>query len=162
MMNELCLIPIEHLQEGKSVPISENFDPKFLELNDEDLSFSNPIEVNGKAYLAEDMLIIQLDMKGGASLPCSICNKKVAVPFFMKNVYITKPLTDISAGKFSYKEELREAILLEIPAYIECNDGTCPERTTIERYLKQSSDTQKKEDDVYYPFKGLEEQLKKK
>lgn len=87
MMNELCLIPIEHLQEGKSVAISENFDPKFLEINDEDLSFSNPIEVNGKAYLAEDMLIIQLDMKGGASLPCSICNKKVAVPFFMKRLY---------------------------------------------------------------------------
>lgn len=161
-MADLCVIPIEHVKEGKSVALDHVYDSASLDLGDKDLTFDPDITVKGNAYLAEDHLVLQLNISGAASLPCLVCNKPVKVPFNHKNLYITKPLTDIHAGRFDFKEELREAILLEFPSFAECEDGNCPERKTIECYLKHPSPSEtKKKDDQYFPFHSLEDHLKK-
>ena len=156
----LCL---EQLREGKTLPIELSLDPHELEIGDEELTFISKIIVDGGAYLAEDHLVIQLDLQGQSQLPCSICNQPVKNSFNLKNVYITKPLLEIKGGRFSFKEDLREAILLETPSFVECNDGHCPERESIQPYLKTtSSSSEVKKDNTYYPFGNLEDQLKKK
>lgn len=162
-MSECCNLLIEHLREGKSCVIDEALDPKGLSLGDSELSFSNPIYIKGTSYLAEDHLVIQLDIKGIAHLPCSVCNKPVNISLVLKNIYITKPLSEISSGKLDFTEDLREVILLEVPAFAECNEGKCPERAHIEKYLKQPAiKTTHQTEEMYYPFGGLDEQLKKK
>jgi uncharacterized metal-binding protein YceD (DUF177 family) len=162
-MSDCCILLIEHLKEGKSSPIEEDFNPKALALGDSELSFESPIHVEGSGYLAEDHIVIQLDITGSAYLPCSVCNKPVNIPVILNNAYITKPLSDLSGGKLDFTEDLRETILLEIPSFVECHEGQCPERTHIEKYLKQPAITpNQQEEDVYYPFNGLDEQLKKK
>jgi uncharacterized metal-binding protein YceD (DUF177 family) len=161
-MADCCTIPIEHLKEGKSVALEQNFDPAFLELGDKDLSFESVITMKGNAYLAEDHLVLQLHIAGVALLPCIVCNKMVKIPFNHKNLYITKPLTDLHAGRFDFKDDLREAILLELPLFAECEEGNCPDRTHIECYLKHPSQSEtKKKEDQYFPFHSLEDHLKK-
>lgn len=162
-MSDRCLLLIEHLKEGKSSSFEENFDPKTLSLDDKELSFKPPIHVKGVGYLAEDHIVIHVDVEGSAYLPCSVCNKPVNIPVILKNAYITKPLSDLSGGKLDFTEDLRETILLEVPSFAECNEGNCPDRAYIEKYLKHTAitPTQQKED-VYYPFNGIDEQLKKK
>ena len=161
-MSDCCILLIEHLREGKSSPFEENFDPKALTLEDGELSFKAPIHVKGIGYIAEDHIVIQLDIKGSAYLPCSVCNKPVNIPVILKNAYITKPLSDLSGGKLYFTEDLRELILLEVPSFAECNKGKCPDRAHIEKYLKQPAITpNQQKEDIYFPFNGLDEQLKK-
>jgi uncharacterized metal-binding protein YceD (DUF177 family) len=160
-MSDCCILLIEHLKEGKSSIFEENLDPKLLSLDDEELSFKAPIHIKGSGYLAEDHIVIQLDVEGSAYLPCSVCNKPVNISVILKNAYITKPLSDLSGGKLNFTEDLRETILLEVPSFAECNEGKCPDRAYIEKYLKQPAITpNQKEEDVYYPFNGLDKQLK--
>ncbi|MBM3191553.1 MAG: hypothetical protein FJZ63_02710 [Chlamydiae bacterium] len=160
-MLKQCTIFIDSLRDGRSLPIQEVFQPQDLDLKGLDQNFSMPIEVKGSTYLAEDHLVIQIDIVSSVQLPCSICNGPVTLPIALKNVYITKPLDEVSSGKVSFAEDLREALLLEAPAFTECNDGNCPERALINNYLKQSSpQTTKSNDNVYYPFDHLGEQLK--
>lgn len=161
-MADLCVIPIEHVREGKSVSLDHVFDPATLELGDADLAFTSSITLRGNAYLAEDHLVIQVNISGAASLPCCVCNTPVTIPFNHKNLYITKPLTDLHAGRFDFKDDLREAILLELPSFAECHGGKCPERTQIECYLKHPSMSEtKQKEDQYFPFHSLEDHLKK-
>jgi uncharacterized metal-binding protein YceD (DUF177 family) len=163
-MTDCCVLLLEHLREGKSTSIHETFDPLTLELNDSELSFDHPILVKGSGYLAEDLVVLQLDITGSCYLPCAVCNKPVKIPLVLKNTYITKPVSECSSGKVYFMQDLREAILLEVPSFRECNEGHCPERPHLTQYLKQNTlKTPRQEDsDLYYPFDGLEEQLKKK
>lgn len=163
-MKDCCTVLIEHLREGKSTPIDESFAPTTLELNDEELSFIDPVSIKGSGYLAEDLLVIQIDITGACYLPCAVCNKPVKIPLVLKNTYITKPLSECSSGKAYFMQDLREAILLEVPSFTECNEGKCPERTHMKEYLKQPAPKtpRQEESDLYYPFDDLEEQLKKK
>jgi uncharacterized metal-binding protein YceD (DUF177 family) len=161
-MADLCVIPIEHVKEGKSVALDHIYDPVSLDLGDKDLTFDSAITLKGTAYLAEDHLVLQLNISGAAFLPCLVCNKPVKIPFNHKNLYITKPLTDVHAGRFDFKDELREAILLEFPSFAECEEGSCPERTSIECYLKHPSPSEtSKKDEKYFPFHALEDHMKK-
>jgi uncharacterized metal-binding protein YceD (DUF177 family) len=162
-MLDHCNLLVEHLKEGKSSAIDAALDPNLLQLNSGDLSFSNPIRIQGVSYLAEDHLVIQLDVQSTAYLPCSVCNKSVSISVVLKNVYITKPLSELSSGKLNFAEDLREVVLLEVPSFAECNEGKCPERVYIEKYLKQSAVKMANEtEEMYYPFDGLDEQMKKK
>lgn len=163
-MASYCIVLVEHLKDGKSTPIDEVFEPTTLELADDELSFESPIHVQGSGYLAEDLVVIQLDIEGSCYLPCAVCNKPVKIPFVLENTYITKPLSECSGGKVCFLQDLREAILLEIPSFTECEGGQCPERSHMAPYLKQPSlkTPRQEEKDLYYPFDGLEEQLNKK
>ena len=49
------------------------------------------------------------------------------------------------------QEELMEAILLQVPDFVECHDGDCPERKNISKFLKKDGAGKNE----YQPFKDL-------
>lgn len=127
---------IDRLKDDSVEKIDFELPPEFLEVNDEALSFLEPIFLKGSAYLASDHLVIQLKIETQAQIPCTICNEKVTVPIIVDNLKLTVETSSIRSAIFDYSSEVRDAVLLKCPAFIECNSGHCPDRSTIEKYLK--------------------------
>ena len=144
-------IYIDRLVGEKTEIIREKADPSFLDIHEDELSFSMPIEIEGSSYLAGDHLILHLKAETEATLPCSICNEKVTAKILLDDFYHTALLDDCKEAVYDYSEVLREAILLEVPQFIECPQG-CPEHSAIKPYLSKEK--------THYPFGELEQQEK--
>jgi len=141
-------IPVDSLNE-KDFIINEKVFAKELEIFDEkELFFSKPFEIMGKAYIVDDDLIVNLDIKCSFSMPCLICNEYVEKEIIIKNLYISEKLSNINE-KYNYKDEVRNATFLEIPSFIECLDN-CPKRDNFKKKLKQKNEN--------FPFANLKEQ----
>lgn len=153
-LDESFKIYVDQLKKGGVEKIHEEFTPDFLDIHENDLSFKDPVIVEGEAYLAESELILKLKIATSAWIPCSVCNEPVKVDFHLDNLYIATPLSEIKSGIFTLVEPLREAILLEVPAYAECG-GACPERKNVEKYLKTYPLSKEAESMHYRPFEGL-------
>lgn len=161
-MSKQCIAYIDRIREGQELLVDLLLEPHALALDNTDLQFTDSICVKGCIYLAEDHLIIQVSIKTGVYLPCSICNELVKIDVSLKNIYMTHPLEEIRTHEFDFTEDLREAILLEIPSFAECNKGRCPQRANMESYLKsQEKEKKQKDEDTYYPFNDLDQQLLK-
>ena len=119
-------IYIDRLRDGSVLRVCEDHDPAFLGVQEPQLRFQDPIHVEGEIYLAEEHLIIQLQVTTTAQIPCVICNRPVAVPVQMEDFTHTEPLEEMRSNLFHYDQPLREAVLLETPQFIECNAGQCP------------------------------------
>ena len=158
-MSRELTIYLERLKEGEITSIEETLSPLDLMLNDDLLKFEPDIELKGSAYLAEDHVVIQLDIKAQAQVACSVCNQGVKIPLSLKNTYITRELSDIKGGLFQYKEDLRETILLEAPSFAECNSGKCPEREKMKSFLKKEKPVEK-DSEIYFPFNDLDKKMK--
>ena len=115
---------------------------------EEELQFVKPILIDGKAYIGNEDLIINLNIEFSISMPCSICNKFVEKDVLIKNLYIIEKLDDIPAI-YEYKREIKNACFLEIPSFVECL-GNCQERQNMKNYFK-------KETDKNFPFSNIEE-----
>lgn len=139
-------IYVDRLTDGQTEVIEETVSPELLEIKENDLQFQKPIKLSGKAYLAEDHLIIQLKITTEATMPCLICNesvqKKIAVPSF----YHTEEVANIKGHIYDYTQPMREAILLELPYSVECK-GNCPKRGELKSYLNNG--------DTRFPFADL-------
>lgn len=157
-MNDRFKIYVEQLRDGHIEKISEKFSPDFLDVHEQDLKFVDPVLVDGEAYLAEDMLILHVDIKTTGLIPCSICNEPVKVEIAIDGSYHATPLDEIKGGVFNFQEIIREVILLETPILAECNKGKCPQRTLVQKYLKgeNTSKTKDGEEDGYQPFADLD------
>jgi uncharacterized metal-binding protein YceD (DUF177 family) len=155
-MDDEFKIYIEQLRDGRERDIDEKLSPSFLEIADSDLSFEKDVKVKGVAYLAEDDLIINWTIEAEALIACSICNEKVPVPVSIQNAYYNESLDNIKSGIFNFKDILRETILLEVPPFAECNEGNCPKRQEIKKYLKQPSSNNPDQDEGYQPFADLD------
>lgn len=156
-MSKDFIIYVDRLKDGQTLKIEEKSSPEFLDIHEEELSFTDPVSISGKAYLAEDHLVLQLDIRTQFVMPCSICNEKVTLPIEIKNFYHVEPIAEITSHIFDFTELLREDILLQVPPFVECHEGRCPERGTISPYLKKEEKTpsSKKNDHVHYPFADL-------
>lgn len=154
-MDDAYRIYVEQLRGGQEKKISEKLPPSFLDVDEPDLAFEKDIEVEGVAYLAEQDLIINWNILAEALIPCSICNEQVPIEIRLENVYHAEPLANIKTGIFNFKDILRESILLEIPPFTECNQGKCPKRKEIKKYLKQAN-SEFDEDEGYHPFADLD------
>jgi uncharacterized metal-binding protein YceD (DUF177 family) len=150
-MSDKLKIYIDRLQEGNVEKINQTIPPDFLDVQEEELSFPEKVDLAGEAYLAEDHLIVHLRVKTTALLPCSICNAPVAVPLALAEFYLSEALNELKGPIFDLTFPLREAILLEIPAFAECNGGNCPERKNLAPYLKKSNAAQD-----HFPFENLD------
>jgi uncharacterized metal-binding protein YceD (DUF177 family) len=148
-------IYIDRLQNGNCVEVKETLPPAFLDVNDDELLFEDPIQVKAEAYLADDHLVVQLNINTSAFLPCSICNDSVATPICAKNIFITEPLEEIKGAVFDLTEHVRETILLQTPLFTECNEGKCPERELIKKFLKSDTKAANPGEDVNFPFADL-------
>lgn len=150
--DERFRIHIERLRDGQETQISEKLSPEFLEVSEEALSFYKPISVQGKAYVAGDSLILNLEVLATAVIPCAICNKPVEIEVSVDNFYHAEPLEEIKGGTFDFRDVIREAILVDIPHFAECNDGKCPARKEIKKYLKEPEQA---DEEGYHPFADL-------
>jgi uncharacterized metal-binding protein YceD (DUF177 family) len=160
-MDDQFAIFVEQLRNGRERIIHESLSPAFLEINEPELSCDAPVDVEGEAYLAEDSLVVHFSrVTTSVWIPCSICNSLVAVPVELDNFYHSELLAQIPTGIYSFKEILRETLLLEVPHFAEC-EGSCPRRKEIGHYLKSDSSTDALSAEGYQPFADLDEQLNK-
>lgn len=148
-------IYIDRLKSGDTVKIEETLQPDFLAIEDEELLFEDPIELKAEAYLADEHLVIQLNIATTAYLPCSICNDPVPTPISAKNIYITYPLSEIKGAIFDLTEQVRETTLLQTPLFAECNEGKCPEREMIKKFLKADENPAAPCETINFPFADL-------
>lgn len=157
-MDDAFKIYVEQLRDGHSEKIQETFPPDFLEVNDQDLSFVDPVVIKGEAYLAENMLVLHLDIKTKGTLPCVICSAPVKVPVEIDGFYHAIPIEEIKGAVYNVKEILRETIILETPQRAECHQGKCPQRQTLKKYLKEENPKEKGQDNQegYKPFADLD------
>lgn len=148
-------IHTESLKNGHVEKLKERFSPDFIDVHEERLEFCDPVIMTGEAYLAEAELVLHLNLATKATIPCSICNEPVKVQIDLQDVYISEPLDQIKTGVFSLADPLREAILIETPAFAECNQGSCPKRKELEKYFKKPLSSEAKDPDGYRPFENF-------
>ena len=160
-MNDAFKIYVDQLRDGHEEDIHEDLPPDFIEVNEKDLSFRDPVKVEGQAYTAEDSLILHLEITTYATISCAVCNAPVSVEINIQNFYHAEPLEEIKGGIYNLQPILRETILLETPQFAECNQGQCAEREKISKYLKTSKGVEGDgikplDDEGYRPFSDLE------
>ncbi|MGC1878166.1 MAG: hypothetical protein WA347_02500 [Rhabdochlamydiaceae bacterium] len=149
-------IYIDRLKGTQTLKIEETLSPDFLEVDEEDLLFDEAILIKGEAYVADEHLVIHLNIETTACLPCSICNHPIQVPVALKNIYLTKTLTEIAGAIYDITDEVRESILIQTPLFAECNGGKCPEREHLKQFLKPEQTTG--DDIVHFPFADLDKE----
>jgi uncharacterized metal-binding protein YceD (DUF177 family) len=152
-MDEPFKIWIDRLRGGHTQKIAEIVDPAFLDVEEADLRFESPVAVQGEAYVSEDQLILRLKAATKAVMPCAICNQITQTEVKIENFYHTQPTEEIPGAIFDFREALREALLIELPQYIECSGGKCPERPAIAPYLRSEKRAEKP---TYFPFKDID------
>jgi len=157
MSMENLKIYIDRLQGGQTLKIDETLPPSFLDVAEEDLLFEDPVRLEGEAYLANEHLIIHLNIETTATLPCSVCNDPVHIPIVIKNIYLTESLSKIKSATFDMSGEVRESILLQTPLFTECHQGKCPERENLKQFLNPLP--KKTNDDIaHFPFADLDKE----
>lgn len=154
---ESLKIYIDRLKGGQTLKIDETLPPNFLDVDEEDLLFEDPIQLKGEAYLANEHLIIHLNIETTATLPCNVCNDPVHTPIVIKNIYLTESLSKIKGATFDMTDEVRESILLQTPLFTECRQGKCPERENLKKFINHLP---KKSNDgiVHFPFADLDKE----
>lgn len=153
-MSESFCILIDRLKGGQVQKIEEVFAPEFLGVDEPDLKFHAPVKIKGDAYLTDTDLILRLQAKTSAVMPCVVCNQLIETELKVENYYLAQPINEIRDGVFNYTEQLREALLIELPKYVECNSGKCPERTTLAPYLRSK---EREEKTTYFPFADMDQ-----
>jgi uncharacterized metal-binding protein YceD (DUF177 family) len=152
---EKLKIYIDRLKDGQTLKIEETLPPDFLEIQEEELVFEDPVHIRGEAYLADEHLVIHLDIETSAYLPCSICNDAVSTSIAIKNIYLTELLSEIKNSIFDLAEQARETVLLHTPLFTECNEGKCSERENIKKFLKTNEKSSSPKEITHFPFADL-------
>jgi len=150
MANPLTIY-IDRLKAGATFDISEVVGPECLELQEEDeVSSHAPITISGRAYIAEEFLILTLNIQAELEMPCALCSETFSYPLHLKDVLHEEPIKNIKHGVYNYAPVIREAVLLEIPFYPQCGGKVCLKRKEFEKYLKKET-----KEEEYHPFQGL-------
>ncbi len=157
-MSNVFLIRLADLDQDSSLKIDHTVPSDFLKTFDNQLDFEGLVKLFGKAYLTDDHLIIKISAKASTKMDCSVCNGPAIKEISLEDHYITKPLAEIIDQVFDFSEELRQALLLETPPFLECEGGKCPQRSEIEKYSKKQASS-KQNEEVYFPFENLDHQL---
>ncbi len=126
----------EQLRDGKREQIEHVLPPDFLGLGEPDLIFQHPIYLKGEVYATDEDLILQLSAHTEVKMPCSICNDMTFVTLKTEELYHTILLSELESTTFDFTDILREEIVILIPQYVECQQGNCPERKVISKFMK--------------------------
>ncbi len=154
-MDDYFNIYADRLRGGKVENLDRSFTPDFLKIEENEVQFPEPVNVTGQAYIANDDLVLHLDIATAVMIPCSICNEPIRVPLATKGLYQLIPLDEIRGGVYKMQELLRESVIIEVPLFAECNNGNCPHRGEIDKYLHQNTDKSDDAEEGYQPFKDL-------
>lgn len=145
-------ILVDRLKGGLVEKIEGFFEPSFFNVEEKELSFPSPVEVQGEVYLTEDHLIVHFNGTAKVKMPCAVCNEMTQIELKVVNFYHTEPIENIRDAVYDFTEPLREAFLIELPKVIECRGGNCPERASIAPYLRSQK---RSENPTYFPFSDL-------
>ena len=152
-MTEEFTILIDRLKEGQVQKLTGSYNPAFLQIDEPELQFRSPVSVKGEAYLTDTDLIIHLKANTLAKMPCAVCNQMFETEVKIESFYHAQPIAEIPSHVFDFSESLREALLIELPRYVECSKGKCPERATMTPYLKPE---ERQEKSTYFPFSDID------
>lgn len=147
MKKEPLKIYIDRLKDDDTEQIFEILDPESFDLTEEELSFEGKITVSGQVYLAKNHLVLDGKIKATAIMPCCICNQKTEVALHIDDFTHTIEICEVPSAVYDFSEEVRSALLLKIPHFVECNEGNCPQRKEVSKYFKKG--------DTHSPFSGL-------
>jgi hypothetical protein len=140
MRKKFLEIYVDRLKEGRVEKIQQRLEPEFLQIDDPDLAFKEPVEIEGEVYIAQTDLVLRLQLKSSCRMPCSICNENITVPLFVPSGYHAISLDEVKGAIYDAGELIRQALLLEIPSFTECQGGRCPQREQVDAFLhKQES-----------------------
>ena len=138
-MNTHLKIYIDRLVNGKIENIDEELSPLLLETNDNFFRFEEPIKVSGSAYLAEEFLVLNLNISTSYKAPCKICLEDLDKVFEKEGLYFTEELSAIPSKVYDVSMQIRDTLFLEIPDFHEC-EGGCSMREELKKYLKEKHD----------------------
>ena len=148
-MDDRFKIFVERLREDGPECLSEDLPPSFMEVEEEELTFKEPVRLDGTAMVADDALIITASLSTKATVLCSICNEPCEVSIEIPSFEHTESVDEVRSGVYNMAPVLREALLLELPTKAECG-GKCPEREKIKKYLSNGKGS--------FPFESLGEE----
>jgi len=156
-MSDPLKIILDRLKGDKKEILEGEYSFPLLEKEENSCRVEPKVWLKLEAYLASDVLILHFDAKVTVELPCNICNNPTSLKVKVENGYFTQPLEEIKDYIFDVKPAIRESLLLEIPQFIECSKGKCPEREEIASYLKEPESEKKEEEN--FPFSDLDQEL---
>jgi uncharacterized metal-binding protein YceD (DUF177 family) len=137
---------IDRLKEGEELSIDEFLEPSCLELKDDDeLSASSPIHVQGRVYSASDWVIIDVKVNASVEMKCAMCNNQFTYAIEIPRFVYEKQMSTIEHGKWDVQNELREAILLEVPFFALCNGDSCRNIAEIQQFIRTEQTSKKGE-----------------
>jgi uncharacterized metal-binding protein YceD (DUF177 family) len=141
----------EQLWDGKREEIEHVLPPDFLGINESGLIFHSPIYLKGEAYVTDEDLILQLSAHTEVKMTCSICNEMTFVTLKTEELFHTILLADLKSTTFDFTDILREEIVILIPQYVECQQGKCPERKIVSKFMKSKAVSPQN----HFPFADL-------
>lgn len=153
-MSEALKIFIDRLKGGHTQKIEEAIAPAFLGPDEPELRFAERVQVQGEAYLTDSHLIVHLKARTRVLMPCAVCNQMIGVELKVDNFYHTQPVEEVPRAVFDCSEQIREALLIELPRTVECAGGKCPERTAITPYLRSEARVDKT---IHFPFADMDD-----
>ncbi len=128
-------IYIDRLRDGHIERIDGEYQQDFISVNENSLSFNAPITAKGEIYLCDDTIVVHFDASTHVTLPCIVCNDPTDVVIAVKDVYVSENISNIRSRVYDFSSELREALLLEAPSFAECNNGSCPHRDDMKKFM---------------------------
>ena len=145
------IIFTEQLREGKREAIEHVLPPDFLAIQEPELNFTSPIHLKGEAYATDEHLILQLSAHTEVKMPCSICNEMTFVSLKTEEIYHTILFIDLKSTIFDFTDLIREELVILIPHFVECQQGKCPDRNQISKFMKNKAVSPQN----HFPFADL-------
>jgi uncharacterized metal-binding protein YceD (DUF177 family) len=127
---------VDRLREQGAETVACTLPGAFMEIEEPALAFRDPINVHGEVYLAEEYAVFHGDASTLASIPCSICNEWVRTPVAVTDFNHAEPIENAVKGMIDFGPIVRDALLVEVPQYVECSGGNCPHRAELSSFLK--------------------------
>lgn len=151
LIDERFYVHIGRLKAGQTEKIEESVSVELFEFPECEMQFLDPVHLCGEAYVADDELVIRLDLEVRVRIPCRICNDPVEVATKVKDFYHVQPLGEIKDDHFMIRDLVRDTLLLETVELVEC-EGKCPRSEEFKKYIKESDEVL---DETYRPFTDL-------
>jgi uncharacterized metal-binding protein YceD (DUF177 family) len=139
MLESPLKIFTEQLRDGKREEIEHVLSPDFLGIQESDLVFHSPIHLKGEAYATDEHLILQLSAHTEVKMLCSICNEMTFISLKTEEIYHTILFTDLKSTIFDFTDLIREEIVILIPLFVECQQGKCPDRKHVSKFMKNKA-----------------------
>jgi uncharacterized metal-binding protein YceD (DUF177 family) len=128
---------VDQLKDGEELVLDESLPPSCLDLAEGDeIVASSPITVQGRVYMASDWIIVDARVHTLISIPCAMCNNMFTYAIELPRFVTERQISTIEKGTWDIQEEIREAILLEVPFFGLCNGDSCHNIAEIQQFIR--------------------------